>query len=45
MPDTDYLNAHLFGLPPSPRNVTSAALALARIDTLGWVPLGGLPGV
>lgn len=44
MPDTAYLNAYLFELPPSPRNVTSAALALARIDTLGWAPLRGYPG-
>lgn len=44
MPDTAYLNAYLFELPPSPRNVTSAAPALARIDTLGWAPLRGYPG-
>ncbi|GHE09211.1 hypothetical protein [Streptomyces alanosinicus] len=38
------LGAYLAGLRPSARNVTSAALAVARIDELGWAPLGGYPG-
>ncbi|MBT2676832.1 hypothetical protein J7E95_39825 [Streptomyces sp. ISL-14] len=40
----DELGAYLSGLGPTPRNVTSAALAVARIDELGWAPLGGYPG-
>lgn len=38
------LGAYLSGLGPTLRNVTSAALAVARIDELGWAPLGGYPG-
>ncbi|MFE4869583.1 hypothetical protein [Streptomyces sp. NPDC056682] len=38
------LGAYLCGLKPTLRNVTSAALAVARIDELGWAPLGGYPG-
>ncbi|MFE3182720.1 hypothetical protein ACFXKR_17890 [Streptomyces violascens] len=38
------LGAYLSGLKPTLRNVTSAALAVARIDELGWAPLGGYPG-
>ncbi|MDN3025712.1 hypothetical protein [Streptomyces sp. S.PB5] len=40
----DELGAYLSGLGPTLRNVTSAALAVARIDELGWAPLGGYPG-
>ncbi|MEV6943032.1 hypothetical protein AB0N07_13735 [Streptomyces sp. NPDC051172] len=40
----DELGVYLSGLGPTLRNVTSAALAVARIDELGWVPLGGYPG-
>lgn len=38
------LGAYLSGLRPTLRNVISAALAAARIDELGWAPLGGYPG-
>lgn len=38
------LGAYLSGLKPTLRNVTSAALAVARIDELGWAPQGGYPG-
>jgi hypothetical protein len=38
------LGAYLSGLNPTLRNITSAALAVARIDELGWAPLGGYPG-
>ncbi|WP_159053430.1 hypothetical protein [Streptomyces regalis] len=37
-------SAYLAGLKPSVRNITSAAIAVARIDELGWAPLGGYPG-
>ncbi|MFI6088486.1 hypothetical protein [Streptomyces sp. NPDC051218] len=40
----DELGAYLSGLGPTLRNVTSAALAVARIDELGWAPLGGYCG-
>ncbi|MER6424541.1 hypothetical protein [Streptomyces sp. NPDC001137] len=40
----DELGTYLSGLGPTFRNVTSAALAVARIDELGWAPLGGYPG-
>ncbi|MGW6314244.1 hypothetical protein [Streptomyces sp. NPDC055099] len=38
------LGTYLSGLKPTLRNVTSAALAVARIDELGWAPLAGYPG-
>lgn len=39
-------HAHLLdpGLSATPRNVISAAVALARLDELAWVPLAGYPG-
>lgn len=41
---TDDLGQYLHELPPSTRNITSAAIALARIGELGWAPRGGYPG-
>ncbi|MER7512231.1 hypothetical protein ABTX82_28310 [Streptomyces lavendulae] len=39
-----HLSQYLHDLPPSTRNVTSAAMALARLDELDWTPRGGYPG-
>ncbi|MEU7583799.1 hypothetical protein AB0B50_40185 [Streptomyces sp. NPDC041068] len=44
IPDASGVSPHLSGLQPTPRNLASAVRALARIDELGWVPLGGYPG-
>ncbi|MEV0445916.1 hypothetical protein AB0I84_10510 [Streptomyces spectabilis] len=44
IPDHNGVGIYLSGLRPTPRNLASATLALARIDELGWVPLGGYPG-
>ncbi|MCY0931160.1 hypothetical protein OTB20_34260 [Streptomyces sp. H27-H1] len=44
MPEHDYLSRYLQGLPPTTRNLTSAAVAFARIDELGWAPRAGYPG-
>ncbi|MFE5717660.1 hypothetical protein [Streptomyces erythrochromogenes] len=44
MADDGYLGQYLHALPPSTRNITSAAMALARISELGWAPRGGYPG-
>lgn len=38
------ISTYLSGLKPSVRNLASAAKALARIDELGWAPLGGYCG-
>ncbi|UQA93669.1 hypothetical protein [Streptomyces halobius] len=35
---------YLQGLTPTVRNLVSAAVALARIDELGWAPRSGYPG-
>ncbi|MEN8649159.1 hypothetical protein ABCR94_00530 [Streptomyces sp. 21So2-11] len=35
---------YLTGLNPTVRNLISAAVALARIDELGWAPRSGYPG-
>ncbi|WP_030571026.1 hypothetical protein [Streptomyces aureocirculatus] len=43
-PGASGIGSYLSGLQPTPRNLTSAALALARIYELGWVPLGGYCG-
>ncbi|MFF4606133.1 hypothetical protein ACFY12_25755 [Streptomyces sp. NPDC001339] len=43
-PTSQDLGSYLAGLGPTVRNVTSAALAVARIDELGWAPRGGYPG-
>ncbi|MEV0370650.1 hypothetical protein AB0I10_12590 [Streptomyces sp. NPDC050636] len=40
----DAIRAYLARLDPTPRNLTSAVIALARIDELGWAPLDGYPG-
>ncbi|MCX4666414.1 hypothetical protein OG453_06995 [Streptomyces sp. NBC_01381] len=40
----EVIGGYLTGLQPTVRNLTSAAKALARIDELGWAPLGGYPG-
>ncbi len=40
----DPIGTYLDGLPPRPRNLISAALAVARIDSLGWAPVTGYPG-
>lgn len=44
MADDGYLGQYLHELPPSTRNITSAAMALARVGELGWAPRGGYPG-
>ncbi|MGX1668650.1 hypothetical protein [Streptomyces sp. NPDC055400] len=43
-PTSGGISAYLAGLKPSVRNLASAVKALARIDDLGWAPLGGYPG-
>lgn len=44
MAEGGYLDQYLHELPPSTRNVTSAAMAVARLSELGWAPRGGYPG-
>ncbi|MDJ0386122.1 hypothetical protein [Streptomyces sp. G-G2] len=44
MPEPDHLSRYLSELPPTTRNLTSAAVAFARIDELGWAPRAGYPG-
>ncbi|MEU9120011.1 hypothetical protein AB0C96_09140 [Streptomyces sp. NPDC048506] len=41
---TGTISAYLAGLNPTVRNISSAAVALARINELGWEPRGGYPG-